>query len=116
MSITTARAIVADGNCVTREETMGAAAASLAQMPASREKFFPDHSGDKSVVVMEYIIGADLEDRTGCATANIRMMQDATNRGDALTFVLEAGGSRRWFTPGITEGGYGRYTVRDGEV
>ena len=108
--------IAADGNCVTREETMGEAAASLAQIPASREKFFPDHSGDKSVVVMEYIIGADLEDRTGCATANIRMMQDATKKGEALTFVLEAGGSRRWFTPGITEGGYGRYTVSNGEV
>ena len=108
--------IVSDGNCVTREETMGDAAASLAQMPVSREKFFPDHSGDKSVVVMEYIIGADLEDRTGCASANIRMMQDATKKGDALTFVLEAGGSKRWFTPGITENGYGRYIVRNGEV
>lgn len=108
--------IEADGNCVTREETMGEAAASLAAMPASREKFFPDHSADKSVVVMEYIIGADLEDRIGCASANIRMMQDATDRGDALTFVLEAGGSKRWFTPGITENGYGRYTVKSGNV
>ncbi|MBE6041086.1 MAG: hypothetical protein E7220_01030 [Clostridiales bacterium] len=108
--------IEADGNCVTREETMGDAAASLADMPVSRDKFFPDHSGDKSVVVMEYVIGADLEDRIGCASANIRMMQDATKKGDALTFVLEAGGSRRWFTPGITEKGYGRYTVKGGNV
>ena len=108
--------IESDGNCVTREETMGEAAASLATMPTSREKFFPDHSADKSVVVMEYIIGADLEDRIGCASANIRMMQDATDRGDALTFVLEAGGSKRWFTPGITENGYGRYTVKSGKV
>ena len=110
------KGIESDGKCITREEAMGDAAASLAQMPVSREKFFPDHSGDKNVVVMEYIIGADLEDRTGCATANIRMMQDATRKGEALTFVLEAGGSKRWFTPGITESGYGRYTVRDGEV
>ena len=108
--------IESDGNCVTREETMGEAAATLATMPTSREKFFPDHSADKSVVVMEYIIGADLEDRIGCASANIRMMQDATDRGDALTFVLEAGGSKRWFTPGITENGYGRYTVKSGNV
>ena len=108
--------IESDGNCVTREETMGEAADALAAMPASREKFFPDHSADKSVVVMEYIIGADLEDRIGCASANIRMMQDATDRGDALTFVLEAGGSKRWFTPGITENGYGRYTVKSGNV
>lgn len=108
--------IEADGNCVSREEAMGAAAASLGDMKPSREKFFPDHSGDKSVVVMEYIIGANLEDRMGFATANIRMMQDATEKGEALTFVLEAGGSKRWFTPGITESGYGRYTVRDGKV
>ena len=108
--------IESDGNCVTREEAMGDAAASVAKMPTSRDKFFPDHSGDKSVVVMEYIIGADLEDRIGCASANIRMMKDATQKGDALTFVLEAGGSRRWFTPEITEKGYGRYTVKGGKV
>ncbi len=108
--------IEADGNCVTREETMGDAAKTVAKMPTSRDKFFPDHSGDKSVVVMEYIIGADLEDRIGCATANIRMMKDATKKGEALTFVLEAGGSRRWFTPEITEKGYGRYTVKSGKV
>ena len=108
--------IQADGNCVTREETMGDAAKTVAKMPTSRDKFFPDHSNDKSVVVMEYIIGADLEDRTGCASANIRMMQDATKKGEALTFVLEAGGSKRWFTPGITEKGYGRYTVKGGNV
>ncbi|MBO5513340.1 MAG: hypothetical protein J5961_01965, partial [Mogibacterium sp.] len=108
--------IESDGKCVTREETMGDAAKTVAKMPTSRDKFFPDHSGDKSVVVMEYIIGADLEDRMGFASANIRMMQDATKEGDALTFVLEAGGSKRWFTPGITESGYGRYTVKGGNV
>ena len=108
--------IQADGNVVTREEAMGDAAKTVAKMPTSRDKFFPDHSGDKSVVVMEYIIGADLEDRIGCASANIRMMQDATKKGEALTFVLEAGGSKRWFTPGITEKGYGRYTVKGGNV
>lgn len=108
--------IVSDGNAVGRDETMGDAAASVADMPVSREKFFPDHSGDKSVVVMEYIIGADLEDHGGMASANISMMKDATKKGDALTFVLEAGGSRRWFTSGITENGYGRYTVRDGKI
>ena len=108
--------IESDDRALSRTDTMGEAAAQVANMPVSREKFFPDHSNDKNVVVMEYVIGSNLEDRAGMASANIRMMQDATKRGEALTFVLEAGGSKRWFTPGITENGYGRYTVKDGKV
>ena len=108
--------IESDDRAVAREEAMGAAAASLKDIPAGREKFFPDHSGDKSVVVMEYIVGADLEDRAGLATANISMMKDATGRGDALTFVLEAGGSKRWFTGGINNSSYGRYEINGGSL
>ena len=108
--------IESDDRAVGREEAMGAAAASLTDIPAGREKFFPDHSGDKSVVVMEYIVGADLEDRAGLATANINMMKDATGRGDALTFVLEAGGSKRWFTGGINNSSYGRYEINGGSL
>lgn len=108
--------IESDDRAVGREEAMGAAAASLTDIPAGREKFFPDHSGDKSVVVMEYVVGADLEDRAGLATANISMMKDATGRGDALTFVLEAGGSKRWFTGGINNSSYGRYEINGGSL
>ena len=102
--------------CLTREETMGSDAELIDSLPVSRGYFAPDHSGDKNVVVMEYIIGSNLENTTGLATANIRMMQDATKQGDALTFVLEAGGSGRWFTDGIEDGTYGRYTVSGGKV
>ncbi|MBQ9273049.1 MAG: hypothetical protein IJ227_04970, partial [Mogibacterium sp.] len=108
--------IVSDGKALARKDTMGDAYAGLADMPVSRDKFFPDHSQDKSVVVMEYIIGADLEDRAGMASVNIDMMKDATKQGDALTFVLEAGGSKRWFTGGIADNSYGRYTVKGGKV
>ena len=108
--------IESDDRAVGREEAMGAAAASLTDIPAGREKFFPDHSGDKSVVVMEYVVGADLEDRAGLATANISMIKDATGRGDALTFVLEAGGSKRWFTGGINNSSYGRYEINGGSL
>ena len=107
--------IVSDGNAVGRDEIMGASA-SISDYPPSREKFFPDHSNDKSVVVMEYIVGADLENRSGLASANISMMKDATKRGDALTFVLETGGSRRWFTGGIDESSYGRYEINGGKL
>ena len=108
--------IESDGLALSREDTMGEAAAKVADMPVSRDYFFPDHSNDKNVVVMEYVIGADLEDTFGMASANIAMMKDATAKGNALTFVLEAGGSKRWFTGGITENTYGRYTVKDGKV
>ena len=108
--------IESDGKALSREDTMGMSSADLAEMPSSRDYFFPDHSGDKSVVVMEYVIGADLEDHSGMASANINMMKSATEKGDGLTFVLEAGGSRRWFTSGIKENGYGRYTVSGGKV
>lgn len=108
--------IASDNKALSRNDTMGTAAADISNMSVSREKFFPDHSADKSVVVMEYIIGADLEKKLGAASANIRMMQDATKRGDALTFVLEAGGADRWFTSGIDDESYGRYTVKGGKV
>lgn len=108
-----------DGNgqdALTREELMGDNAAAVADMQPSREKFFPDHSGDKSVVVMTYIVGSNLENRTGLASANIRQMQEATKSGDALTFVMEAGGSDRWFTDGIDRSSYGRYEISGGNL
>ena len=108
--------VIGTGKVITREDTMGEAYASLASMPTSREKFFPDHSQDKSVVVMEYIVGADLEDKAGLASANITQMLDATKKGSGLTFVLECGGSGRWFTKGIADNSYGRYIVRDGKL
>lgn len=110
------KGIESDGKALSREDTMGEAAADIDKLPASRDFFFPDHSKDEKVVVMEYVIGADLEDRVGMATVNIDMMKEATKKGDALTFVLEAGGSKRWFTSGIKENGYGRYTVSGGKV
>lgn len=109
--------IVSDGSAVSRETAMGeGAAAKIAGIKRNRNYFYPDHSGDKSVVVLEYIIGSNLEDSAGMASANIRMMEEATKRGDALTFVIEAGGSGRWFTNGIDENAVGRYAIRGGAV
>lgn len=108
--------VTGTGDVVAREDTMGEAAASLASMPVSRSKFFPDHSQDKSVVVMVYVVGSDLEDRAGLSSANIAQMLKASEQGSALTFVLETGGSKRWFTKGIAEGTYGRYTIKDGKL
>ena len=108
--------VTGTGTVVTREEAMGGAAATIPSLPTSREKFFPDHSSDQSVVVIEYVIGSNLEEAQGLASANIGQMIDATKRGSALIFVLEAGGSGRWFTDGIEDGTYGRYEVHDGKL
>ena len=108
-----------DGNgqdALMREEIMGKDAELVADMPTSRDKYYPDHSRDKSVVVMTYVVGSNLEDKRGLASANIRQMQEATKRGDALTFVMEAGGSDRWFTDGIERSTYGRYEIAGGEL
>lgn len=67
-------------------------------------------------MVIEYVIGSNLEEAQGLASANIAQMIDATKRGSHLTFVLEAGGSGRWFTDGIEDGTYGRYEVHDGKL
>ena len=108
-----------DGNgqdALTREELMGENAAIVSDMNPSRDKFFPDHSKDKNVVVMTYVVGSNLENKAGSASANIRQMQEATKRGDALTFVMEAGGSDRWFTDGIDRSSYGRYEITGGDI
>ena len=108
--------VTGTGRAVSREDTMGEAYAQLETMPTSRDKYFSDHSQDKSVVVMEYIIGADLEDKAGLSSANITQMIEATEKGSALSFVLECGGSGRWFTNGIDDNSYGRYLVHDGKL
>ena len=82
----------------------------------SREHFFPDHSNDKDVVVFAYIIGSNLEKQDGAATLNITQMIDATKQGKHLKFVLEVGGSKRWFTKGIEDGSYGRYEIENGKI
>ena len=101
---------------VGRNDTLGADHAKIVKKLRSRDYFFPDHSGDKKVVVMEYIIGSDLEDDRGCASVNISQMMDATEKGDGLEFVIQAGGSDRWFTKGIDDLTVGRYTISGGEL
>ena len=108
--------VVGGDSIVSREDSMGSSYASLGTMPRSREKFFPDHSSDKNVVVLAYIIGSNLEDAAGLATVNLTQMLDATKQGSALTFVLECGGSPRWIMDGIDNKSYGRYEMRDGSL
>ena len=108
--------IVSDGNAVSREEALGTNVSIIENAEHSRDYFYPDHSKDKNVVVMEYIIGSNLENAGGLATANIRQMLDASSKGNKLTFVLQAGGSFRWFTNEIEENSNGRYIIENGKL
>ena len=108
--------IVSDGNIVTREEALGDHASIIETAPHSREYYFADHDNDKNVVVLEYIIGSNLENAQGLASANIRQMKDVTTKGDNLKFVLQTGGSFRWFTSEIPENSNGRYVIEGGII
>ena len=101
---------------VGRDASIGADYAKAVESQRSRDYFFPDHSGDKKVVVMEYIIGSNLEDGRGCASINIAQMMDATAKGEGLDFVVQAGGSERWFTKGIDDSTVGRYVISGGKL
>ena len=108
---------VSDSNeIVSRKDTLGADYEKKVSEQRTRDYFFPDHSGDKKVVVMAYIIGSNLEDDRGSASVNISQMKDATKKGEGLDFVIEAGGSDRWFTNGIKDATVGRYLVSGGEL
>lgn len=111
-----ANEITGGSSIVAREKVLDDVDAQIAALPPSRDKFFADHSNDKDVVVLTYIIGSDLEDRVGFASANINQMIEATKRGSNLSFVVEAGGSNRWFTSGIKDRSYGRYLIKDGNL
>ncbi len=101
---------------VGRDTTLGAGYEKIVEDQRTRDYFFPDHSADKKVVVIEYIIGSDLEDSRGMASVNIAQMKDTTAKGDGVDFVVQAGGSERWFTKGIDDSTVGRYRISGGDI
>lgn len=109
-------AVAASDEIVGREDTLGKDFGKTVAAQRSRDYFYPDHSGDKKVVVMTYVIGSDLEDDRGSASLNISQMKDATAKGSGLDFVIQAGGSERWFTDGIDDSSVGRYLVSGGKL
>ena len=101
---------------VGRDVTLGEDYGKIVEKQRTRDYFFPDHSSDKKAVVIEYIIGSDLEDSRGSASINIAQMKDATAKGDGLDFVIQTGGSDRWFTSGIEDSTVGRYVISGGNL
>ena len=110
------RGLKGDGRIVERIETMGSDYFYLNSRYSGRDRYFPDHTNDESVVVLEYIIGSNLEDTRGLATYNIDQMKDATKEGEGLKFVIQAGGSYRWFTEGIKDETVARYEIANGKL
>ena len=109
-------AVTDSDEIIGREDTLGKDYEKTVRELRSREYFYPDHSKDEKVVVMAYVIGSDLEDDRGSATINIDQMKDATSKGDGVGFVVQAGGSDRWFTRGIEDSTVGRYLISGGEL
>ena len=101
---------------VGRDATLGADYEEIVDAQRTRDYFFPDHSAVKKVVVMEYVIGSDLEDARGMASINISQMKDATAKGEGVDFVVQAGGADRWFTSGIKDSTVGRYLISGGNL
>lgn len=114
-SIENASGITDKGEVVTREMAMGEEAASIEQY-RSREYFYPDHSGDETVVVMDYNCATDLESNVGMSSVNTAQIIDASKKGSNMTFVMQVGGAKRLFTDGMKDGTYARYTVCNGKL
>ena len=84
--------------------------------PGVREYYYPDKSDVDETTVYMYIIGSDLEDSSGSASINLSQIVDATKAGSDLKFIVEAGGSGRWFTDGIKDRKTGRYVIQNGKI
>ena len=104
------------GPVVRREDVLDAQAVSAAAAQRSRDYYYPDHSADQNVVVMEYVVATDLESDRGYASVNIEQIRNATKQGSDMTFVLETGAAERMFTSGMEDGSYARYTIKDGAI
>ena len=81
-----------------------------------RDLYYPDVSSAAETTVYMYLIGSDLEETTGSASINLAQIKDATAAGSNLTFIIEAGGTGRWFTDGFQNNRTARYMIRDGKV
>ncbi len=105
-----------EGGIVKREDVMDSQAMEKALAERSRDHYYPDHSGDENVVVMEYVVATDLETRGGMASINLAQIRDAAKEGDDLTFVVQAGAAKYMYTEGMKDGTCARYTIRGGKT
>ena len=67
-------------------------------------------AGGGTATIMMYIIGSNLETENGCATMDIQEMI-ASELGDNVNMIIEAGGAKKWQNSVMTSGKTGRYRV-----
>ena len=79
---------------------------------AAREKF-TDTASAKTVTVMVYMCGTDLESKSGMATTDLEEMVSAT-LGDNINVILETGGASTWQNQIIKSGTNQRFRVKQG--
>ncbi|MDY6094425.1 MAG: clostripain-related cysteine peptidase [Candidatus Enteromonas sp.] len=67
--------------------------------------------------VMIYMCGSDLESASDgkLATANIKEIL-SVDYGDSVNVILQTGGSKKWWTSGISASKLGRYHVENGKL
>ena len=73
--------------------------------------------GDDGVwTVFVYLCGSNLESEGGLATYDIEEMVEATENSSKLRFVVEAGGSEKWYNNQCDGGKSQRVIVQDGDA
>lgn len=71
--------------------------------------------GAKSITLMLYLCGSDLESNNGCAVSDINDILKA-NPTKNVTIVMETGGSTSWHGYSIPERKLGRYVIKGGKI
>lgn len=65
--------------------------------------------------LMVYMVGSDLESQSGCATADLQEMLDATT-GENVDIVVQTGGASVWHNDVMSDGAVERWHIKDGEM
>ena len=79
---------------------------------AAREKF-TDTAATKTVTVMVYMCGTDLESKSGMATSDLEEMVNAT-LGSNINVILETGGASNWQNQIIKSNTNQRFRIKQG--
>ncbi|HUM82958.1 MAG TPA: clostripain-related cysteine peptidase [Lachnospiraceae bacterium] len=77
--------------------------------------YYTDTQKAGSVTWMVYMVGADLESKSGAATADLHEMIDSGN-GDSLKIVVQTGGASSWDDSRISADTRGRWLIENHDM
>lgn len=83
------------------------------EVAASAREKYTDTASAKTVTVMVYMCGTDLESKSGMATADLEEMVNAT-LGDNINVILETGGASNWQNQIIKSNTNQRFRIKQG--